>query len=240
MLQIYFDFSGYSDMAIGLGKIFGFEITENFNLPYISQSINEFWRRWHISLSTWFKQYLYIPLGGNKKGNFRTYINLFIVFFVTGLWHGASWNYVVWGLFNSFFIIIEKIKLKKILDKNKCKSINHIYTLFVILISWVIFRADWLRNAIKLLKIMFIPTNINVDYSLEMSNIFTISNILIFIIAILLSGLLQKVLDKLNNEKIIKEAFQRFIEPFLILILLIISIASIISGTVNSYIYFKF
>ena len=113
MLQIYFDFSGYSDMAIGLGKMFGFEYMENFNLPYISKSITEFWRRWHISLSTWFKEYLYIPLGGNRKGKLRTYINLGIVFFATGFWHGAAWNFIAWGLYNGFFLIIEKIKLKE-------------------------------------------------------------------------------------------------------------------------------
>lgn len=118
-LQIYFDFSGYSDMAIGLGHIFGFKFKENFNYPYISKTITEFWRRWHISLSTWFKQYLYIPLGGNRISPKRTYVNLFIVFLATGVWHGASWNFVVWGLWNAFFIIIERyfVLIKRVKDQ---------------------------------------------------------------------------------------------------------------------------
>ncbi len=110
-LQIYFDFSGYSDMAIGLASLFGFELKENFNYPYISQSIKEFWRRWHISLSTWFKEYLYIPLGGNRKGYARTGVNMFIVFLCTGIWHGAAWNFVVWGLFNGLFLLLENYKV---------------------------------------------------------------------------------------------------------------------------------
>ena len=171
-LQIYFDFSGYSDMAIGLGKMFGFEFMENFNLPYISESITEFWRRWHISLSTWFKEYLYIPLGGNRKGKIRTYINLLIVFFATGIWHGASWNFVVWGLFNGFFLVIERIKLKELLDKNKLKFINHIYALLVIIFGWVLFRADTLKSALQYMKIMISPSKqlVNFDTSLIINN----------------------------------------------------------------------
>ncbi|MBF4805330.1 MAG: MBOAT family protein, partial [Pseudoleptotrichia goodfellowii] len=116
-MQIFFDFSAYSDMAIGLGKIFGFNFLENFNYPYISKNVQEFWRRWHISLSTWFKDYLYIPLGGSYRGKKRTYINLIIVFFLTGLWHGAAWNFVFWGLFHGFFLILERLGLNKILEK---------------------------------------------------------------------------------------------------------------------------
>ena len=174
-LQIYFDFSGYSDMAIGLGIMFGFEFMENFDLPYISQSITEFWRRWHISLSTWFKEYLYIPLGGNRKGKIRTYINLLIVFLATGIWHGAEWNFVAWGLFNGFFLIIEKIKLKELLDKNKFKFINHIYALLVVIFGWVLFRADNLKVALQYMKIMVIPskqlTNFDISLILNPKNI---------------------------------------------------------------------
>jgi alginate O-acetyltransferase complex protein AlgI len=140
-LQIYFDFSGYSDMAIGLGKMFGFELPENFNFPYIAKSIKEFWRRWHISLSSWFKDYLYIPLGGNRLGLHRTYINLFIVFFVTGLWHGASWNFVVWGLVHGLFLVIEKLTEKHFPHKLP-SLLQHGYTLFVVMMAWVLFRAD--------------------------------------------------------------------------------------------------
>ena len=133
--QIYFDFSGYSDMAIGLGKMFGFHINENFNYPYIATSIKDFWRRWHISLSTWFKEYLYIPLGGNREGQFKTYRNLMIVFFMTGLWHGASWNFVVWGLFHGVFLVMERIlPIEKWL---RFRLIQNIYALLVVMVGWV-------------------------------------------------------------------------------------------------------
>ncbi|MCK5775816.1 MAG: MBOAT family protein, partial [Bacteroidales bacterium] len=138
--QIYYDFAGYSDMAIGLAKMFGFDLLENFNFPYISKSIQEFWRRWHISLSSWFRDYLYIPLGGNRIGVVRTYINLFIVFFVTGLWHGSSWNFVVWGLVHGFFIVIERIGFKNVLAKTPA-IISTSYTLFIAMMAWVLFRA---------------------------------------------------------------------------------------------------
>ena len=124
-IQIYFDFSGYSDMAIGLGKMLGFDFLENFNYPYVARSIREFWRRWHISLSTWFRDYVYISLGGNRKSNYRTYLNLFIVFFVTGLWHGSSWNFVVWGLFHGMFLAIERLYLGKIL-KTLWRPLQHV------------------------------------------------------------------------------------------------------------------
>ena len=130
-LQIYFDFSGYSDMAIGLGKMFGFDFMENFNYPYISTSIREFWRRWHISLSTWFREYLYIPLGGNRKGQVRTYINLLIVFFATGLWHGAGATFIIWGLYHGCFWWWNRMGLGKLLEKNCFRGLNHIYTALV-------------------------------------------------------------------------------------------------------------
>tara|TARA_R110001583_G_scaffold82491_1_gene218778 strand:- start:16802 stop:18211 length:1410 start_codon:yes stop_codon:yes gene_type:complete len=152
--QIYFDFSGYSDMAIGLGKMFGYDFLENFNLPYISRSIQEFWRRWHISLSSWFRDYLYIPLGGNRKGAFRTYINLVVVFFVTGLWHGASWNFIVWGLYHGFFLILERLFLGKLLDRAP-RVLSHLYTLLVVLFGWVLFRAETLTQALEYMKLMF-------------------------------------------------------------------------------------
>ena len=146
--QIYFDFSGYSDMAIGLGKMFGFHIHENFNHPYTATSIKDFWRRWHISLSTWFKEYLYIPLGGNREGTLKTYRNLMIVFFLTGLWHGASWNFVIWGLFHGTFLVLERIfPIEKILHFRLLKSI---YTLLVVIVAWVFFRAETLLSLIHI------------------------------------------------------------------------------------------
>jgi alginate O-acetyltransferase complex protein AlgI len=156
MLQIYYDFSGYSDMAIGLGKVFGFEFAENFNHPYGSTSIKEFWRRWHISLSTWFKEYLYIPLGGNRKGRARTSINKIIVFFTTGLWHGANWTFVIWGLYHGAFLLLEDYipKLKKL-----PKVIGHIYALLVVCVGFVIFRADNITQAFAMISKMFCSLN---------------------------------------------------------------------------------
>ena len=136
--QIYFDFSGYSDMACGLGNMLGFEFLKNFNYPYISKSITEFWRRWHISLGTWFREYVYIPLGGNRKGFPRQILNLLIVWFLTGLWHGASYNFILWGLYFGLLLVIEKLVLKKWLDKAPA-AIQHIYALFFVVIGWVIF-----------------------------------------------------------------------------------------------------
>lgn len=237
-LQIYFDFSGYSDMAIGLGKMFGFEFMENFNLPYISESITEFWRRWHISLSTWFKEYLYIPLGGNRKGKIRTYINLLIVFLATGIWHGASWNFVVWGLFNGFFLVIERIKLKELLDKNKLKFINHIYALLVIIFGWVLFRADTLKSALQYMKIMVSPSKqlVNFDTSLIINN----RNIMMIIVVILFSGILQTIFNKLKNKEKIKEIYHRYFEVIVICLLMFISIMMLASNTYNPFIYFRF
>lgn len=156
-LQIFYDFSGYSDMSIGLGRIFGFRFLENFNYPYIASSMTDFWRRWHISLSSWFKEYLYIPLGGNRDGSFKTLRNLFFVFLATGIWHGASWNFVVWGLWHGIFIMLEKI-----LKKTKISSyIGHIYVIFVFVIGWVFFRADNLIIALEYVQVMLgVRTNL--------------------------------------------------------------------------------
>ncbi len=150
-LQIYFDFSGYSDMAIGLGKLFGFDFLENFNYPYISSSVKEFWRRWHISLSSWFRDYLYIPLGGSHCSREKTYRNLLIVFSMTGLWHGASWNFVVWGLWHGAFLILERVLGNRF---RMPKWLWHIYTMLVVLIGWVFFRADTLGQAAVYLRSM--------------------------------------------------------------------------------------
>lgn len=238
MLQIYFDFSGYSDMAIGLGKMFGFEFMENFNLPYISKSITEFWRRWHISLSTWFKEYLYIPLGGNRKGKLRTYINLFIVFLATGIWHGAAWNFIFWGLYNGLFLILERIKLKEILDKNKFKLIKYVYSLLVTLFGWVLFRANGLKNAIKYIKTMIIPTKAVASSNLNILSILTLRNIIIIIISILFSGVIQVVFLK-NKEKF-KIFYKKYLEVTILIVLFTICIMSLASNTYNPFIYFRF
>ncbi len=156
MLQIFFDFSGYSDMAIGLGKMFGFTIPENFNLPYISLNITEFWRRWHISLSTWFKEYLYIPLGGNRVGKFRNLFNLAVVFLATGFWHGASWTFLLWGAWHGFFILLERVTgLSKKSVPWYLRPFFRCYLLLTVLVGWVFFRADDLGYSVKYIKTMF-------------------------------------------------------------------------------------
>lgn len=154
-LQIYFDFSGYSDMAIGLGWIFGFHFKENFDHPYTSDSIQMFWRRWHISLSSWFRDYLYIPLGGNRKGKLRTYLNKYIVFFCTGLWHGASWNYVLWGLWHGTFLVAEDTVLPVKRLKGRARWLGHLYTMLVVVLGFVLFRAADLRQAGIMFQAMF-------------------------------------------------------------------------------------
>jgi len=233
--QIYYDFSGYSDMAIGLGKMFGFNFLENFNYPYISKSIQEFWRRWHISLSTWFRDYLYIPLGGNRKGNRRTYINLFIVFFITGLWHGASWNFVIWGLFHGVFIVIERLGFDMILKK-LWQPIQHLYALLVVLIGWVLFRAEDMSSAISYLKTMFIYTEGNATVN-DFIAYFNYNSELVFvtILAIIFSIPTYPYLEK----KLTNPRFLVFRYTGIIAILLI-CIIYIAAGSYNPFIYFRF
>lgn len=153
-LQIYFDFSGYSDMAVGLGKMFGFDFVKNFNYPYIATSIQDFWRRWHISLSTWFRDYLYIPLGGNKKGNNRTYFNLIVVFALCGIWHGASWVFLLWGLWHGVFLIVERVNVVKTFLKSSPFIIKYLYTFIIVTVGWVFFRAENINFAIQYLYSM--------------------------------------------------------------------------------------
>jgi alginate O-acetyltransferase complex protein AlgI len=171
-LQIYFDFSGYSDMAIGLAKMFGFDFLENFNYPYIAQSIRDFWRRWHISLSTWFRDYLYIPLGGNRGSVARVYGNLLMVFLFCGLWHGANWTFVLWGLWHGIFLVLERTKFGKVLDSTFTPA-RHLYTSVVILIGWVFFRAETVSYAIGYLKVMF-GFSINHSFPMMLVNAKTI------------------------------------------------------------------
>ena len=153
-LQIYFDFSGYSDMAIGIGRMFGFSIRENFDFPYISTSIREFWRRWHISLSTWFRDYLYVSLGGNRCKQWRVYVNLFTVFFLCGLWHGASWTFVVWGMIHGLFIVGERLGLDALLAKT-WRPVRHIYAMMIVTVGWVFFRAETLPYALEYVQALF-------------------------------------------------------------------------------------
>ncbi|KYN77236.1 alginate O-acetyltransferase [Clostridium sporogenes] len=231
--QIYFDFSGYSDMAIGLGYMFGFKFMENFNYPYISKSITEFWRRWHISLSTWFKEYLYIPLGGNRKGN--TYLNLFIVFFTTGLWHGSSWNFIAWGIWNGIFIIIEKIINKKRWYIKIPSFIKTTITMFIVILGWVLFRANGLMDAINYLLIMF---GINKATTVTYQFSYFVNKKLVFWMIISIIGstpIIGNMLRLYENKKI----FQ-MLKTIFIGILLIISIIFIVNSIYSPFIYFQF
>lgn len=176
-LQIYFDFSGYSDMAIGLGQIMGFKIPENFNFPYISRSIKEFWRRWHISLSTWFKNYLYIPLGGNRKGAYRTYLNLAIVFFVTGLWHGANYNFIIWGMLHGAFLVAERMKASWLAILPR--FLQHVYTLMVVSLAWVFFRTATIDDAFHYFSRLFAFSEVG-DYSAFLH----LNNYIVFLLAL--------------------------------------------------------
>lgn len=168
-LQIYFDFSGYSDMAIGLGRMFGFQFSENFNYPYIASSMQDFWKRWHISLSTWFRDYLYIPLGGNRDGGKKTYRNLFIVFVLCGLWHGASWNFVIWGLIHGTFLALERKTLKHVL-KNLKPLFRHCYTMFVVINAWVFFRIEDMSDAFDYMGAMYFLNDSTGAFNLQINN----------------------------------------------------------------------
>ncbi len=233
--QIYYDFSGYSDMAIGLGKMFGFNFLENFNYPYISKSIQEFWRRWHISLSTWFRDYLYIPLGGNRKGKYRTYLNLFIVFLVTGLWHGAEWTFIIWGLYHGAFIVIEKLGFNKILKKT-WTPIQHLYALLVVNVGWALFRADNFGDAIAYLKTMFVYTEGNQTTN-DFITYFNSTNELIFttVIALIFAIPTYPYLEaRMKNSNFL------VLRYCTIILMLLVCIVYIAAGSYNPFIYFRF
>lgn len=235
-LQIYYDFSGYSDMAIGLGKIFGFELKENFNYPFISKSITEFWRRWHMSLGSWFRDYVYIPLGGNRKGIARQLLNILIVWMLTGLWHGAAWNFVLWGLFFAILLTIEKLGFKNRIEK--IKGLNHLYVLLAVIVSFALFNADTLSDSIANIKGMF-------DFgSMKLSSAETAYYIRSYIITIFIAILGSTPLPKniicrlMHNSK--SRTIIYILEPVLIAAALIISTAYLVDGSFNPFLYFRF
>lgn len=236
--QIYFDFSGYSDMAIGLGRMFGFHILENFNFPYISKSIKEFWRRWHISLSTWFRDYVYIPIGGNRKGLNRTYVNLFIVFLLTGFWHGATWSFIFWGMFHGLFLVIERLGFDKIL-KRVPRIIRWSYTMIVVLVGWVFFRVEHISEAFYYVTRMF---NGGLLADVTIYDYLNRENMLILILALIMST---PVLKKIGVE-LIKFSNGRFRIPYTIISAIALmamfacSVMYINSGSYNPFIYFRF
>lgn len=232
--QIFYDFSGYSDMAIGLGKMLGFEIGENFQFPYTARSIQDFWRRWHISLSTWFRDYVYIPLGGNKKGKWKTYRNLLLVFFLTGFWHGAAWTFIFWGLFHGFFIILERIGGNTILEKMP-RAFQHFYTLLVVVIGWVYFRIDDFRAASSFVAQLFSSNEkaiLNAIYYLD------IELILVMALAVLLSIPRKSfpLLQRSFFENFIFVLFQNILTP----VLLYYCLMQLAGSTYNPFIYFRF
>ena len=234
-LQIYFDFSGYSDMAIGLGYMLGFKFLENFNYPYIAKTIQDFWRRWHISLSSWFRDYVYIPLGGNRKGN--VYVNLFIVFFVTGLWHGASWNFVLWGLWHGIFLVIERIIKNSKLNTIKLPYIiTWAYTMVVVIIGWVMFRAVDMTYAYNYIKVMFgIGNNMFIE---PLALKYMKEYLVIFIIAIILCTPSIKIIT--NKLEIYNKNFSYILQYVIFIFIFWISIIYTVTSTYNPFIYFNF
>ena len=235
--QIYFDFSGYSDMAIGLGYLFGFELLENFNYPYISQSITEFWRRWHISLGSWFRDYVYIPLGGNRKGKKRMYLNLFIVWMLTGLWHGASWNFVLWGLYFGILIIIEKAFLLFWLSRAP-RWMRHVYTIILLLIGWGLFAFEDFHQLINYFTVLFGLRNatwVNQETLYYLSQ-----NIILFVLLTIASTpMIRLIGQKLFNSPY-GSVIKAFIVPMICLLILIASTAYLVDSSYNPFLYFRF
>lgn len=229
-LQIYFDFSGYSDMAIGLGRMFGFHFLENFNYPYIARSITDFWRRWHISLSSWFRDYVYIPLGGNRKGVARTYLNTFVVWLLTGIWHGANWTFIAWGL--GYFVLLS---LERICGFTKgVKYIGRVYTMLVVILLWVVFRADSLTLAGKYIGQMFGSSGILWDVNASGCIVGGWSMLLLSVI--LSCPILKFIADKVG----MNEVARKNIAAIFALPLLLLCMAKCLSSAYNPFIYFNF
>ena len=228
-LHIYFDFSGYSDMAIGLGKIFGFDFMENFNYPYISKSITEFWRRWHISLGNWFRDYVYIPLGGSRVNMARHLFNILVVWMLTGFWHGAAWNFIIWGLYFAVLLVIEKTFLLQHLERSKVLS--HVYVLFAVVISFVIFNATSLPQVLTDIGGMFGSGNLPL---ISAEAIYYLrSYAVIFVLAIFGATPIPKKL-------VSKWKLSQYAEPVVLLLLLVVITAYLVDGSFNPFLYFRF
>ncbi|MBQ2316344.1 MAG: MBOAT family protein [Clostridia bacterium] len=239
-LQIYLDFSAYSDMAIGMGRMIGIHYLENFDYPYISGSVTEFWRRWHISLGSFFRDYVYIPLGGNRKGRLRTYVNLFIVWFLTGLWHGASWNFVLWGLYFFVFLVIEKIGLLRVLSKSKI--VSHIYLLLIVYFGWILFRFDSTDAILNTIKAMFLVGGVKFT-SFETTAVVLSNMFILLFSAVVSTPIVKKIGDTLKYTYIDKKgmpvlyAVGRILIP---IILLLLSTAALVGDSYNPFLYFQF
>ena len=231
MIQIYFDFSAYSDMAIGLAAMAGFRFSENFNQPYLSTSIKDFWRRWHISLSSWLRDYVYIPLGGSRVPTFRIYINLITVFFLCGLWHGANMTFVIWGLYNGLFLILERLFLGDLLSKVP-KLITHLYAVFVVLIGWIFFRAESLSQAVDYLSVMFGLTNLGKESICQAQ--------MLNYIALIAGCVIVFLKLKAFNSSNAKEAVTHSNAYLVNFILIFVSVLVLYFGAQNPFIYFNF
>ena len=234
--QIYFDFSGYSDMAIGLGRIFGFKFPENFRYPYESKSITEFWRRWHITLSTWFKEYLYIPLGGNRKGMARQILNLLIVWALTGFWHGAGWNFVMWGLYYFLFLVLEKLFMLKVLDKLPA-FVRHIYALFIIVIGWVIFACDDTSVLLPYLGSMFGANGLTGGLDLYL---LTTRAALLVILCIASTQLPTRLAAFVGRKLCLGEESAFCIKAAATILLLALCMMFLVVDSYNPFLYFRF
>ena len=230
-LQLYFDFSGYSDMAIGLGRMLGFEFLENFNYPYISKSVTEFWRRWHISLGTWFRDYLYIPLGGNRKGLPRQLLNILVVWALTGLWHGANWSFLLWGLYYALFLVIEKLFLLKKIEK--APLLGHVYCLLVAVTGWMLFQLDTVPEIVQYWKAMY---GMGGTGFVDSGDLFRLRSYLL----ILVTGILASTPLPRNLYRRIPESIRRFVSPVLVLLILVVSTAYLVDASYNPFLYFRF
>ena len=233
-MQIYYDFSGYSDMAIGLGKMFGFNFKENFSLPYLSTSISEFWRRWHISLGSWFRSYVYIPLGGNRRGTARTYLNLFVVFLLTGIWHGASLSFLLWGVWHGLFIVVERWRLGKALAK--VPVLAYLYTALVVLIGWVLFRTESMGLTVSLVTRMLQPWAY-ASSSMPIAGLMSGRDVFMLALAVLCCGPLQLLAGKVSASRRWRCSWAEI--AFLTATTLLV-FASIAGSTYNPFIYFRF
>ena len=235
-LHVYFDFSGYSDMAIGLGKMFGFDFLENFNYPYISKSITEFWRRWHMSLGSWFRDYVYIPLGGSRVGKLRLLFNILVVWMLTGFWHGADWNFIVWGLYFAVILILEKQFLLPVLKKTG--RFQHIYVLLLIIISFVIFNAADMGEAMKYISCMFGGGGIPL-LSAETGYYFRSNMIILFISVIGATPVIKNIAKRLEQSKN-GTVIIGILEPIVLIMLLLLCTAYLVDGSFNPFLYFRF
>lgn len=237
--QIYFDFSGYSDMAIGIARMLGFKFQENFNRPYLAKNFTEFWRRWHISLSNWFREYLYIPLGGNRVSTIRNYLNLWIVFLICGLWHGPNWTFIVWGIYHGLFIIADKLFLMKMYRKAG-KTISFVSTFFFIMMGWVLFRSESIEFAVNYLRILFGGDSYS-NLSIPLSQMISNQGIFVLIVAALISFIpettastLQKAFARLDDSQIL------WLKTGAIFLIICLSFSSLVNNGFTPFIYFRF